>query len=153
MHHTGTSGDAVDGRITDFIKTIISGADNAASAVLGGLQQCGLSANDNSRSGFGESPGDQQSSSGAARSILPNRSVENLSDADQHSSDIGKQNFTVKTKTGGILKRGRPFKEKAVDSTSKCSKNTKRAVQSIGNTSSGNSNKVSREFESSDDDK
>ena len=56
MHlvYTGLNGDATDGRLGDLVHATISTVSDAAGAVLGGLRQCGLSAEDGGRVGFNQ---------------------------------------------------------------------------------------------------
>ena len=53
MHlvYTGLNGDATDGRLGDLVHATISTVSDAAGAVLGGLRECGLSAEDGGRVG------------------------------------------------------------------------------------------------------
>ena len=53
MHlaHTGLNGDATDGRLGDLVHATISTVSDAACAVLKGLRECGLSAEDGKRVG------------------------------------------------------------------------------------------------------
>ena len=86
MHlvHTGLNGDATDGRLGNFVHATISTVSNATGAVLGGLRQCGLSAEDGGRvgpnqcqstgDGFAELAGSVASFPKSVRFTLPQRS-------------------------------------------------------------------------------
>ena len=86
MHlvYTGLYGDGTDGQIGDLVYATISTVSDAAGAVLGELQQCRLSAQDNGRvgpnqcqsagDGFAELAGSVAAFSKSVRFTLPQRS-------------------------------------------------------------------------------
>ena len=85
MHlvHTHLNGDAIDGRLGDFVHATISTFSNATGAILGGLRQCGLFAEDggrvgpyqceSARDGFAELAGSVASFHKSVRLTLPQR--------------------------------------------------------------------------------